>query len=458
MTFAMAVRDVTEIVARTEQILTLLAKEALSPQEQEWLVTRTVEGFRDHVNPGFLEYRKAVSTDYTAVEWRDCGATFTDVRGREFIDCLGGYGIYNVGHRHPTVLTAVTDQLRRQALHSQELLDPLRALLADLLADVLPGDLQYSFFTNSGTESVEGALKLAMLATGRRPLLAATGGFHGKSLGSLSVTAKAVFRRPYLPLLRVVHVPFGDGDALEAALRSADFVGDPFAAVILEPIQGEGGINPPPDAYLPQVRQACDRYGTLLILDEVQTGMGRTGRLWACEHWGVVPDIIALGKAFGGGVIPAGAFAATAALWEPMIPNPFLHTTTFGGNPLACAAALATFHVLFREDLIERAECEGSYFLDGLRRVGGRFPGLVVAARGRGLMLGVEFVSDEAGYEVARGLFERGVLVAGTLINARVLRFEPPLTIAREQIDRVLEILDGTLQQVAKKRSAAAAP
>jgi len=204
----------------------------------------------------------------------------------------------------------------------------------------------------------------------------------------------------------------------------------------------------PPDDYLPRVREACDRHGALLILDEVQTGLGRTGALWACDHWGVAPDILTLGKAFGGGVMPIGAFVGTAEIWQPMIPNPMLHTSTFGGNPLACAAALAAVNVVLEEALPERAAELGAFFLHEARTLVARYPRVAVEARGKGLLIGLEFVSDAAGYAVARGLFQRGVLVAGATFNAKVIRVEPPLTITREELEHVLEVLAETLAEV----------
>lgn len=441
--------DYSHIIAESQRYLDMIAKEELTMAEKDALVKETVKAFRDHVNPGFLEYRKSVSTDYTSVEWKDGGATFTDVYGKEFIDCLGGYGIYNVGHRHPKVLAAVINQLKRQALHSQELLDPLRALLAKLVAAITPGDLQYVFFVNSGTESVEAAIKFARMYTGRRSFISTTRAFHGKSLGSLSATAKAVFRKPFLPLIPGFHhVPYGNAEAVAMMLESCAFVGEDVAAVIVEPIQGEGGVIVPPDDYLPKLRELCDQYGALLILDEVQTGMGRTGKMFACEHSGVVPDILCLAKAFGGGVMPIGATVARKPIWEKLIENPFLHTTTFGGNPVCCAAAIANINVLLEENLPQRAAESGAYMLGRLRELAAKYPAVVLEVRGKGLMIGIEFVSNELGYEVAKGLFARGVLVAGTLVNAKSIRIEPPLTISREQQDQVIERLAATLEEV----------
>jgi len=402
------------------------------------------------VNPGFLEYRKAGAqgTLDASVEWSDSGNVFTDVNGREYIDCLGGFGIFNVGHRHPKVVGAVRAQLERQALHSQDLLDPLRAMLAKTLALLTPGDLKYSFFSNSGTEAVEAALKLARTFDPKKQtIVVATKGFHGKSFGSLSASGKATFRVPFGRMLPgFKHVPFNDVLALSDMFNSSRMTGDDVGAVLLEPIQGEGGVNIPDDAYLPAVRRLCDEYGALLIFDEVQTGMGRTGTMFACEHWDVVPDIICLAKALGGGVMPIGATVATEAVFSRLFDNPFLHTTTFGGNPLACAAALAAIDVTLEERLPDRAIEMGTYMLAGLRAAVRGHENLVVDVRGKGLLIALEFSSDVTGYAVSKYLFDRGILVAGTLVNARVVRIEPPLTIERVQAERVFAVLAEALE------------
>jgi len=424
----------------------------------DWVVRETVDGFRDHVNPGFLAYRKsgARGTLDAAVEISDEGNVFTDVNGREYIDCLGGFGIFNVGHRHPKVMSAVRAQLERQALHSQDLLDPLRAMLAKTLALLTPGDLKYSFFSNSGTEAVEAALKLARAYDPQKPtIVVATKGFHGKSFGSLSASGKASFRLPFGAMLPgFKHVPFNDILALVDVMRSCRLTGEDVGAVLLEPIQGEGGVNIPSDGYLPAVRKLCDEYGALLVLDEVQTGMGRTGEMFACEHWGVVPDILCLAKALGGGVMPIGATVATEAVFSKLFDNPFLHTTTFGGNPLACAAALATIDVLIEERLAERAAAMGAYMLRGLREAVRGHEDIVVDVRGKGLLIALEFADDASGFAVSKYLFDHGVLVAGTLVNARTIRVEPPLTIEAAQADIVFAVLADALESLAGRNVA----
>lgn len=348
------------------------------------------------------------------------------------------------------MIKAVSEQLERQAIHSQELIDPLRTYLAHLVSLITPGDLQYSFFSNSGTESVEGCLKMAMLATGRKHFIGAVGGFHGKTLGSLGGTSKAIFREPFMPLLHWTHVPFGDIEALESVLKCADFSGDRVAAVVLEPVQGEGGINVSPRGYLPAARELCDRYGAMLVLDEIQSGMGRTGKMFYCEYEGVTPDLLALGKAFGGGVMPIGAVVGNAKTWAKYIENPFLHTTTFGGNPLACAAAIATISVLLEEDLPGQAAAKGEYMIPRMNSLIAKYPDVLKEIRGIGLMIGMEFTGNDTGYEVAKELFSRNILISGTYINARVLRVEPPLTISYEQIDIFLKALEESLAAVSK--------
>jgi putrescine aminotransferase len=441
-------QNLSEARSESARVLDLIGKKTLTPDEQSRVIADSVRYWTDYINPGFLEYRKSVSTDYTAVEWSDDGAVFRDVKGKEFIDMLGGFGIYVTGHRHPKVLKTVKEQLERQAIHSQELIDPLRTYLGRLVAQITPGDLQYSFFTNSGTESIEACLKMAVLTTGRHHFIGTIGAFHGKSMGSLGGTSKAMFREPFLPLKRWTHVPFGDVDALRMIVASGDFSGDRVAAVVIEPIQGEGGINVAPPGYLAAAREICDAYGAMLVFDEVQCGMGRSGKMFCCEHDGVVPDLMALGKGFGGGVMPIGCAVGTPKTWEKYIDNPFLHTTTFGGNPVCCAAAIATINVLLEEDLAKQAGEKGDYLLPKMNALAERYPKVMKGARGRGLMLGMEFTSHEKGYAVAKALFGRGILISGTYINAQVLRVEPPLVVPYEILDRFLAALEDSLKEV----------
>jgi putrescine aminotransferase len=259
-------------------------------------------------------------------------------------------------------------------------------------------------------------------------------------MGALSATGRDVFRKPFEPLLSgFTHVPFGDIDAMEEA------IGKNTAAVILEPIQGEGGINVPAAGYLRKVRQLTKKKGVLLILDEVQTGMGRTGRMFACEHEGVVPDILCLAKALGGGVMPIGCFMSTSKIWKVLEPNPSIHNSTFGGNPLACTAASACIEVLIDEHLPARSAVMGNVFMRELNNLCERYPKHIAEVRGRGLLIGLEFQSKEIREKVQHDLFHRGVLVAATMNSNRTVRIEPPLIITEAQIRFMIQTLESIL-------------
>ena len=244
-------------------------------------------------------------------------------------------------------------------------------------------------------------------------------------------------------------VPYGDADALEKQLEICETVGIDIAAFIAEPIQGEAGAIVPPDDFWPRARQICDKYGILLIADEVQTGMGRTGTMWGVDHWGVTPDIMCTAKSLGGGVMPIGSFMGSAKIWKAFEePNPFIHTSTTGGNPMACAAAIAAINVTLRDNLPQKAAENGAYMIGKIEELAGKYPGVYNRITGKGLLIGQHFNDAEVGYKVASGLFKRKVLVAGTLISAHTIRFEPALIITREEIDEVLNRLEDTLREV----------
>ena len=418
------------------------------PPDPDLLSKQTVWDFDHHFTPGLVRYRKSVteSGDYAALEWSGEGSIVRDLRGREWIDCLGGYGIYDLGIRNPEVIAAVRAQLDRNPMPTQELLDPFKGMLCRLLGQISPGDLTNAFICNSGTEAIEGAMKIARVATGKKGFVCADGAFHGKTLGALSLMSKAAFREPVEPLLGPVYrIPFGDAGAAERVLREH---GAEIAAFVIEPIQGEAGAVVPPDDFLPRVRAACDEANVLLIADEVQTGLGRTGKLWAVDHWNVSPDIVCVAKSLGGGVMPVGAIIGRAHVWNALEPNPFLHTSTFGGNPLACVAAIASLHVILRDKLWELAERKGARIMDALERLRARYPKLLVRAQGKGLLIGMVFPDNETGYKVSAELFRRGVLVAGTQIAATTVRIEPALTIPDDLIDEVLRRLEETFEAV----------
>lgn len=373
----------------------------------------------------------------SGVEDHGKGWLVTDSNGREYIDCLGGYGVFALGHCHPEIVGAVSEQLKKMPLSSKVLLNKPMADLAEKLARITPGDLQYSFFVNSGTEAVEGCLKIARLATKRKKFVATKNAFHGKTMGSLTATGRDLYREPFQPLLTgFTHISFGNIAEMEQA------VDEDTAAVILEPIQGEGGIIIPPAGYLKQVEEICHKKGALLIMDEVQTGIGRTGKWFGCNYDDVKPDLMAVAKALGGGIMPIGAVIGTENAWQGLVEAPFLHTSTFGGGELACVAGLTTLDVIEKENLLDKAAQNGRYLLDGLRKLKNKFPEVIQDVRGRGMMLGMELVKEGAGGMLMSLLIEKDVLVAYTLNNPKVIRLEPPLVMPRNVLDKVLEKLD----------------
>ncbi|MBA3759878.1 MAG: aminotransferase class III-fold pyridoxal phosphate-dependent enzyme [Gemmatimonadales bacterium] len=441
-----------QVLQHTQRYLDLIGGRHLSTEEKQAFIAETVESYEKYYNRGFIGYRKSVTQagQFAALEWSGQGSLLYDLLGREYIDCLGGFGIFSAGVNHPKIVKAVTDQMQRMALNSQELLEPWRAALSRVLAEVTPGDLQNSFFINNGTDAIEGAIKLTRLYTKRNTFISTIGGFHGKSMGSLSLMGKASFREPFqFGLQDVRFVPYGDADALEYEFQRCEAVGVQIAGVVLEPVQGEaGGVVPPPD-YFPRARELCTRYGALLIADEIQTGMGRTGKMWGVDHWNVVPDILCVGKSIGGGVMPLSAFISTAKIWEVMIPNPIIHSTTFGGNPLACAAGLAAIQVTLEEDLPGQAAIKGEFLLRELGCLQQQYPQVLKEVRGKGLLIGMEFPAQETGWKVASGLFKRGVLVAGTYSKAQVIRIEPALGIPMDLLKEMLHRLEDTFREVA---------
>ena len=418
---------------------------------------QVVENHKTYLNAGLATMMGLLEFDKHYVKAQ--GINVWDNEGNQYMDFLGAYGALNLGHNHPRVLEAL-DLAKNMPNLLQASLGTLAGALAKNLATITPGNLQRSFFGNSGAEAVEGALKLARAATGRQGVVYCDNSFHGKTLGALSVTGREKYQKTFQPLLPgFISIPFGDLDALESKLKEKT-----IAAFIVEPIQGEGGIIIPPAGYLSGVRQLCSRYDTLLIIDEIQTGLGRTGEMFACQHEGIAPDVLCLAKSLGGGIMPIGVYITTDEIWKKAygsMDKALLHTSTFGGNTLAAAAAIAALEVMLEENLAERAREMGDYLLTGLRRLKEKYP-LIKDVRGRGLMVGIEFnqpggLAAKASFGLANKLSEEylGSMVAGellnkyriitayTLNNPNVIRLEPPLGITRGQIDTLLQAIEG---------------
>ena len=360
----------------------------LSQEEKNQMVQDTIEHFNHYVSPGWLKYRKSVSSDSDSgavLEWQDEGAYCYGLNGEKFIDCLGGFGIYTCGHRNPEILDVVKAQLDHQALHSQELLDPLRGYLAKAMADITPGDLQYCFFTNGGAEAVEMALKLARIATGGRWVISTVGAFHGKTMGAVSMGGKGTYRTPYLPMIQQVqHVEYGVAEDVEKAIRNLQAVGEKVAAVILEPIQGEAGIIVPPEGYLQRVREICDETGVALIFDEIQTGMGRTGTMWRCQAEGVTPGHYDLRQGLRRGHPPPSPASSASPRCgsRSSLTTPGAGLPTFGGNPVCCSAALATIQYMLEHDVPGQCRDKGAILKAGLEQLAAKYPNIIQAVRG----------------------------------------------------------------------------
>ena len=393
------------------------------------------------INPGLARVFRFMGLE--SVEATGHGAILVDEAGQEYLDLAGGYGVMIHGYRHPRILAAAHRQLDQLGQSSRVLLNRPMVELAEALAEVTPGDLSCSFFCNSGAEAVEAALKLSRAATGRSRWISTYGAFHGKTMGALSVSGRRTYQAPFEPLVPgVTQVPFGD------AARLAQVIDADVAAVIVEPIQGEGGIIVPPPDYLPRVRSLCDEAGALMIADEVQTGMGRTGRLFAVEHTGVVPDLLCLAKALGGGIMPIGAVVGRPAVWKVFDEQPLIHTSTFGGAPLATAVALEALRVTLDEKLPERAERLGNLALSALRDLKHRYPDVLADVRGQGLMIGLEFPSAGVAGALMAELFQRHVLAVYTLNNERVIRLIPPLVIGDAELARALDEIQSAVASV----------
>jgi putrescine aminotransferase len=447
----MTLTDKTKALEEARRVVGYIEAAALSDADKKQIHDDSISNFNENVNPGWLEYRKSVSTDAAFIEWTDSLDHFEDLNGVQFIDCLGGFGIYTCGHRNPEILKTVQDQLARYALHSQELIDPLRGYLARLTALITPGDLQHAFFTNGGAEAVEMALKLARLATGGRWYISTVGAFHGKSMGAISMGGKGAYREDYIPMIQQVqHVEYGNSEAVETAIKNLVTVGEKVAGIIVEPIQGEGGVIIPKEGYLKELRRIADEYKVALIFDEIQTGMGRTGTMWRCEVENVTPDIMTFGKAYGGGIMPITGIIARPWTWiDKLVENPWiLGSPTFGGNPLACAAAIATIKFMLEHDIPGMCKAKGERFMNKLGELQKKYPTVLTAYRGAGLLICMEFPEAEVGYAVTKGLFKRHIMTAGTLVNAKTVRLEPPAVLSDESIEKVFTALDEAFADV----------
>jgi len=389
------------------------------------------ESYGALINPTYPGFLKRLGLNRVAVKAN--GATIIDSEGKEYIDCIGGYGLFNLGHNHPEIIKALKAQLNKKDLFTKPFITEVQVRLAEKLDEITPEKLTCSFLCNSGSEAIDSAMKLARLYKGKKEIIAATNAFHGYTFGALSVSGIPSFRRPFEPMVPgIKHVPFGDISALKNSVTSNT------AAILLEPIQHEAGLRIPPKDYFNQVRAICDEKDIILILDEIKTGCGKTGKMFALEHSGIVPDILVLGKALGGGLMPIGALVACKKFWRKFGLSFSMSASSFAGNALSSCAALTTVQILQKENIIDDCEKKGHIVLNKLKGYLDAYPKLLKAVSGLGLLIGVETVHPQKTMGMAREMIQQNVLAAPAFGNPSVLMIEPPLIISFDQIQKVL--------------------
>lgn len=415
--------------------------EILNETDPEKIRKETEFNYREYVNPFALRMFKNASLDI--IEGKREGASVWDVSGEKYIDCVTGAGIFNVGRRNTEIVAALKKALDVYDMGGWISILRERGLLAKKLAEITPGDLKYSLFCSGGGEAIEVAVKLARGHTGKSEIICMENGYHGVTGFALPATGRDVYKTPFAPLAPgYLHVPFNDIDAVKGAMS------EDTAAVLLEPVQGEGGIIPADDEYLHDLRALCDQHEMLLIFDEVQTGFGRTGKMFCAEHSGVVPDIIVLAKSLSGGLYPISCAVFTEEISDFLMTHPFVIINSFGGTSLACLVALAAIEYIEKNDLPARASKMGERFMDGLSIIRKKYPDLVMDVRGKGLMLGMEFPEDSIGPRMVYQLRKNGVITIYTFNNPRIIRIMPTLVISEQEVDVVLDALDRSLQQI----------
>lgn len=413
----------------------------VAPADPSLKYSEVLDLYRRHLSRG----RSKISEVFgTQMEVSTNGAWVETSDGSRYLNAAG-YGVFIHGARHPHVEAAVIRQIQTSPLATRILLEPQAALAAATLGRVVPTGLAHVHFAGSGTEAVEAAIKLAR-TLGRRRLISTTRGYHGKTLGALSVTANSLYQDPFRPLLPdVEHVPFGDAEALARVLRDG-----PEACVILEPVQGEGGVQIPPDGYLRDVRAICDQHGALLVLDEIQTGLGRLGFWWGADREGVTPDILLAGKGLSGGIVPVSAMIATPEVFQAFNKDPFIHTSTFSGAPIAMAAVRAAIEAIEMDGLVQRSASIGAELLARMRAIVElRCPYLVKEVRGLGLLIGVELQTPGLAGALLAELVGRHLLVNYSLNASSVLRFTPPAVMSESDVGFLLSSFDGACHELA---------
>jgi acetylornithine/succinyldiaminopimelate/putrescine aminotransferase len=412
--------------------------------DYEKMKKQALADFAEYVGP--MKARTMKNAGLDIIEGRREGASVWDLTGKKYIDCQTGSGIMNVGRHNREIVQVLKDALDTLDIGVFLLCSKQKADLAKKLAEITPGDLKCTIFGTGGGEANDAAIKLARGYTMKKEIIYAQKAYHGHTGFALSAIGRDAYKEPFEPLIPGFKmVPFGNAQAVR------DVFTKDTAAVILEPIQGEGGINLPPQGYLQEVRKICNEHEALLILDEIQTGFARTGKMFACEHWGVVPDIMTVAKSLGGGIYPISATIFKEELMDFFVPHPFIHLSTFGGSDLGCIVGLAVIDYIESNHLAEHAARMGDRFRAGFDRFLKAYPDLLLEVRQMGLMIGLQYTNSSIGPRLTKKLADRGVIAIYTGNDPAICRFMPPLVITPEEVDFVLNALEDSMRELSKE-------
>ena len=391
-------------------------------------------------------YNKFISLTYPSflkkfginkIATKAIGAEITDSNGTNYIDCTGGYGLFNIGHNHPKIIRDIITQINKKQLFTKPFINEKQVEFARLLKEITPGNLTCSFLCNSGSEAIDNAIKLVRLNSKNKQIITAENSYHGYTYGALSATGIFSFKRSFQPLVPdIIQVPFGDFDILKKTINPET------AAILLEPIQHEAGIAVPKKDYFKKVKQLCEKNNIILILDEIKTGMGKTGTMFACEDLGIVPDILVIGKSLGGGIYPVGALISTEQLWKKFSYNFSMSASSFSGNTLACTAAISTIKILQQENLATKSKKKGDFLIKELKKLIDKYPNVLKNISGKGLLLGLDTVNSQIALELTKRIIKNGVIVLPAYGNQSMIMIEPPLVITDDQLKKVISAIN----------------
>jgi putrescine aminotransferase len=397
--------------------------------------------YQDHISTTYPSFLKKLGILSTAVKAQ--GSIIEDSDGFEYIDCVSGYGVFNIGHNNPKIINDITNLLKQSQLFTNPFITNIQIQAAEKLSEISPGNMPYSFLCNSGSEAVDTAIKLARLYTGKKEIITSFNSFHGFTYGGLSATGIHSFTKLFKPLIpQIIQVPYDDINIIKKAISKDT------AAVLLEPIQHEAGIHIPSDDYLRQVRQLCDEHNVLLIIDEIKTGMGKTGAMFCCNEIGIIPDILVLGKSLGGGVMPVGAMMASKKLWRKFSYSFPMAASSNSGNILACQAVISTIDILKEEKLLSECQKKGILFSNMLQQVIETSEGLLKKVDGKGMLYGVKTNSAQTTLMIVKEMIQQGILVFPSYLDAETFMIEPALVISNEQIKKVIKVLDNVCKKM----------